>query len=128
MGGFMLYDRDKAIGILGPRQLEDLFTKGKIAVPLVKEEVIKDRSKGDGLSKALVIVQTSWFITQCVARRAEGLIITQLELITVAFAILNGTMYYLWWNKPLNVQSTIPVYLLVHKPFDTSGSDDAQSK
>ena len=124
MGGFMLYDRDKAIGILGPRQLEDLLTKAKIAVPLVKEEVIKDRSKGDGLSKALVIVQTTWFITQCIARGAEGLVITQLELITVAFAILNGTMYYLWWDKPLNVQSTIPVYLLAHKPFDTSGSVD----
>ena len=124
MGGFMLYDRDKAIGILGPRQLEDLLTKGEIAVPLVKEEVIKDRSRGDGLSKALVIVQTTWFITQCIARGAEGLVITQLELITVAFAILNGTMYYLWWDKPLNVQSTIPVYLLAHKPFDTSGSVD----
>ena len=122
----MLYDRDKAIGILGPCQLEDLFTKREIAVPMVKEEIIKDRSKGDGLSKALVIIQTTWFITQCITRRAEGLIITQLELITVAFAILNGTMYYLWWDKPLNVQSTIPVYLLAHKPFDISGSVDAQ--
>ena len=28
-GGFMLYDRDTAIGILGPRQLEDIFTRGK---------------------------------------------------------------------------------------------------
>ena len=35
----MLYDRDTAIGILGPCQLEDIFTRGKIAVPLVKEEV-----------------------------------------------------------------------------------------
>ena len=120
----MLYDGDRAIGILGPRQLEDLYAKGNIAVPCVKEEVIEDHSKGDGLSKALVIVQTTWFVTQCIARRAEGLPITQLELVTVAFAMLNGIMYYLWWNKPLNVHSTIPVYLLVPKPFNTSSSVD----
>ena len=121
MGGFMLYDGDKAVGVLGPRQLQDLHTEGKIAIPLVKEEAIEDRSKGDGLSKALVIVQTTWFITQCVARRTEGLVITQLELVTLAFAVLNGIMYYLWWNKPLGVQSTIPVYLLAPKPFDEPG-------
>ena len=118
MGGFMLYDGDKAVGVLGPRQLEDLHTKGKIAIPLVKEEVIKDRSKGDELSKALVIIQTTWFVVQCIARGAEGLVITQFELATVAFAVLNGIMYYLWWNKPLDVQSNIPVYLMSHKPSE----------
>ena len=118
MGGFMLYDGDKAVGVLGPRQLEDLHTEGKIAIPLVKEEVIKDHSKGDGLSKALVIVQTTWFLMQCIARRAESPVITQFELVTVTLAALNGIMYYLWWNKPLDVQSNIPVYLLTHKPFD----------
>ena len=50
MGGFMLYDRDKVIGILGPHQLEDLHSKGKIEAPFVKESDIKNSSKCDNLS------------------------------------------------------------------------------
>jgi hypothetical protein len=118
MGGFMLYDGDKAIGVLGPRQLEDLHAEGKVAIPLVKESDIEDRSKGDALSKALVIIQTTWFVTQCIARNQEGLVITQFELVTAALAVLNGIMYFLWWHKPLNVQSSIPVYLLAVKQYD----------
>ena len=114
----MLYDGDKAIGVLGPRQLEDLHAKGKIAIPLVKESDIEDRSKADALSKALVIVQTTWFVLQCIARAQQGLMVTQFELVTVALAALNGIMYFLWWHKPLNVQSSIPVYLLAVKPDD----------
>ena len=25
--------------------------------------------------------------------------------------MLNGVMYYLWWNKPLGVNRAIPIYL-----------------
>ena len=46
----------------------------------------------------------------CIARKAEDFAITQLELVTVALAVLNGVMYFLWWNKPLDVHSTIAVY------------------
>ena len=46
----MLYDRDKVIGILGPHQLEDLHSKGKIEAPFVKESDIKNSSKCDNLS------------------------------------------------------------------------------
>ena len=116
------------IGVLGPRQLEDLHAIGKIAIPLVKESDIEDRSKGDALSKALVIVQTTWFVTQCIARKQEGLVITQFELVTVALAVLNGIMYFLWWHKPLNVESSIPVYLLAVKPCDVDHDDVDRNK
>ena len=114
MGGFILYElegnepkcvltKDRFEGLL------DRFIKeGKFTT--IKEEYIQDRSKGDGLAKALVIMQTSWFVIQCIARKAEGFAITQLELVTVALAVLNGIMYFLWWNKPLDVHSTIAIY------------------
>ena len=112
MGGFILYEGNKPKCVLTddsfaqPNPVLDRFLKeGKFTT--IKEEYIQDRSKGDGLAKALVVIQTSWFVIQCIARKAEGFAITQLELVTVALAALNGVMYFLWWNKPLDVHSTI---------------------
>ena len=113
MGGFMLYDTEckKPIGVLYSERLEKLLEEEQIDMPTIDEEDIQDRSKGDGLTKALVIAQTTWFIMQCIARRVQGLVVTELELVTLAFATLNSVMYFLWWNKPLDVESTCPVYL-----------------
>ncbi|KDR77205.1 hypothetical protein GALMADRAFT_246490 [Galerina marginata CBS 339.88] len=112
MGGFTLFEGGKPKRVLLLNEMEKLLENGKIDLPDITEEEIQDRSKGDGLSKALVIGQTSWFIAQCIARRAEQLILTELELVTAAFAILNGIMYFLWWNKPLDVRRPVPVHIL----------------
>ena len=118
MGGFMLFDfegeksRKIQVGVLSPERLDKLFDKRLIKFPTITEEEINDRSKGDALSKTLVLGQTSWFIVQCISRWAEGLVTTELELATLAFAALNGFMYFFWWNKPLDVRTTVPVYLL----------------
>ena len=46
-------------------------------------------------------------------RGAYKLEVTELEVTTLAFAVLTGVIYYLWWNKPLDVRCSIPIYLLV---------------
>jgi hypothetical protein len=69
-----------------------------------------DKSKGDAISKGVVILQTGWFVMQCIARGVQGLPITELELVTVAFAALNFVIYLLWWDKPQNVQRGVRVY------------------
>ncbi|KAF8880338.1 hypothetical protein CPB84DRAFT_1751434 [Gymnopilus junonius] len=105
------YQGNTPDGILYPDDLQRLLQEGKIQMPLISEADIQDRSKGDGLAKALVIVQTSWFF------------LTHLELVTLALAVLNGIMYFLWWHKPLDVQSNVPVYLLeVHNNEATADS------
>ncbi|KAI9507278.1 hypothetical protein F5148DRAFT_1285455 [Russula earlei] len=71
---------------------------------------IQDKSKGDVVSKMLVIANTSRFVVQCIARGVQGLPVTELELVTVAFATLNFVMYLLWWDKPLNVHRGVRVY------------------
>ncbi|KDR74667.1 hypothetical protein GALMADRAFT_70554 [Galerina marginata CBS 339.88] len=120
MGGFILYDGDKEAGVLVPGKFWDLFQEEKVAMPKVTEREIKDRSKSDKLAKAAVVIQTTWFIAQCIARRVRGLIITKLELVTLAFAALNAIMYAFWWDKPLDVTTTIRVHLSAairsHKP------------
>jgi hypothetical protein len=104
MGGFVLFDDNDPVYILDPFELQLLVQHGGIDLSCITEKEIQDRSKGDMLSKGLVVIQTGWFILQCIARRIEGLPLTELELVTLAFAALNFVTYGLWRNKPLNVQ------------------------
>src|SRR5258705_3586200 len=76
----------------------------------ISEEDIKDRSKGDILSKLIAILQTTWFILQCIARGQQRLTLTELELVTLALASLNAITYVFWWQKPLGVQVPIRIY------------------
>jgi hypothetical protein len=112
MGGFALHEGGKPVRILGPKELEELSEAGKIKWPTITKEEIADRSKGDYLSKTIVLFQTTWFVGQCIARGAYGLTVTELEVVTAAFATLTGVTYYLWWDKPLDVRCSIPVHLL----------------
>jgi len=111
MGGFMEYEGNRPIRVLFPEQLEleSYSLTGNGDFPRISKAEIKDKSKGDAISKGAVIVQTGWFVTQCIARGVQGPI-TELELVTVAFAALNLMIYLLWWDKPLHVQRGVRVY------------------
>ncbi|KAJ3572780.1 hypothetical protein NP233_g2861 [Leucocoprinus birnbaumii] len=76
----------------------------------ISEGEINDKSKGDFFTKLIVIIQTTWFIVQCVARWVQRLHVTELEIVTLAFAMLNIITYLLWWNKPLNMRIAIPIH------------------
>jgi len=110
MGGFMEYDGNQPIRVLLPEELESYSLTGNGDFPRISKAEIDDRSKGDAISKAFVVLQTGWFVTQCIARGIQGLPITELELVTVAFAAMNFGIYVLWWDKPLNVQRGVRVY------------------
>jgi len=110
MGGFMEYEGNRPIRVLLPDQLESYSLTGNGDFPRISKAEIEDRSKGDTISKGFVILQTGWFVTQCIARGVQGLPITELELITVAFAALNFVIYGLWWGKPLHVRRGVRVY------------------
>ncbi|KAF8645293.1 hypothetical protein AX16_007930 [Volvariella volvacea WC 439] len=84
-----------------------------IKIPCIPEREIQDHGKGDILAKAVVVLQTTWFVAQCIARRVQGLVLTEIELVTLAFATLNVITYGLWWNKPLSIG--YPIY------FDENG-------
>ena len=75
----------------------------------ITKEEIEDKSKGDIVTKGLVVIHTGWFIMQCIARGAKDLAVTELEIMTVAFAFLNFITYLFWWNKPLNVNCPIRI-------------------
>jgi hypothetical protein len=110
MGGFMLYVDGKPYRTLSPDKLHSLICDGFIDAPALTARQIHDRSKGNAISKGLVIFQGTWFILQLLSRAVYHLEITHIEVATLAFAILNFFIYALWWNKPLDVQCPHPVY------------------
>ena len=105
----MLYDGPKPLRTLSLEDIEDLVQKDEIEYPIISEAEIRDRSKGDILTKALALVQTTWFLVQCLARARQHLAITELEISTAAFALLNLVTYMLWFDKPLNVKCPVRV-------------------
>ena len=113
MGGFMLYaNNGEKIKILDIGTLEKLKDDGKIEWPSISKKEIEDRSKGDFLSKSIAVLQTTWFIAQCILRGVAGISLTQVELATVAFSALNIVLCFLWFNKPLGVTYPFQVHLL----------------
>ncbi|KAF9485752.1 hypothetical protein BDN70DRAFT_969609 [Pholiota conissans] len=111
MGGFALHTRDGP-EVLSYDLLQELLAEKKIEFPKITEEEIEDRSKLDGLSKTVAVGQTTWFVAQCITRKIQGLVTTELELVTVAFAVLNVFIYFFWWNKPMDVHKPVPVLYL----------------
>ena len=77
---------------------------------VLTEEEIKNKGKSDWLAKSLVLLQTSWFVIQCIARAIEHLPVTHLEIVTLAYAAMNFVIYIFWWNKPLNVNRPVRVF------------------
>ncbi len=96
MGGFY-YGKEKRLVTLKdvPKLLE--------SVAKVRAVDIKDKSKGDALSKTIVLLQISWFVVQCCVRAARKLPITLLEMSALGFAVLSITSYAAWWEKPVDI-------------------------
>ena len=143
MGGFMLFVDGKPSYVLmrnedtkfapSLRDLKsiDFYFESDIK-PITKEE-IEDKSKADTLSKGLVVLQTGWFTLQCMSRLVEHLPLTELELVTVGFAVLSLVTYIFWWYKPHNVQCAFPVHDMVSTPegrptVDGGGEGEGKSE
>ena len=121
----MLYEGNDVKGVLSPEKFFKLLSAGKIEFPTVTEKEIKDRSKADGFSKTIALGQTLWFVAQCLARTAQHLDLTLVELLTLSLAVLNGVMYFLWWHKSLDVRCPVRVNLLDKPNLNASNAPNA---
>lgn len=75
------------------------------------KEDIKDRAKTDSFTKLFALVQAGWLVLQSCARKAAGLQITQLELMTMGFTVCALATYILWWDKPFGAQRSVAMPL-----------------
>lgn len=123
MGGYYRYEGNTPIHPLHWHDVVELVSEGYIVLPAdpavpsdpspltvsPTEEDIKDKSKGDSFSKGFVLLQTMWFVVQCIARAAQHLPITELEIVTLAYTAISVLMYCFWWYKPLGVAAPVRV-------------------
>lgn len=110
MGGLLLSEEGNPLRTLDMEYLEDAVDLGTMEWPKISEEEILDKGNGDYFTKGIVVLQTGWFVLQCIARAVARLSLTELEVTTLAYAVLNGAMYFFWWNKPLDVGRGMVIY------------------
>jgi hypothetical protein len=108
MGGFV---DSSGRPVTTRKQLDDPVVGPEFLAAIRDVEVadIMDKSKGDALSKGLALAQGLWFCVQYFARIHQHLAVTQLEVATLAFAVVNVFIWGLWWGKPLDVQRPIVI-------------------
>ena len=121
MGGFTYFDGEVECVLDFDQFCKLLGSESgvpQVSFPTITAAEIQDKSRGDFLSKAIVILQSLWFIIHCIARGKQGLALTELELVTLALASLNGVMYYFWWYKPLGVNEAVKLYRKGKEPAE----------
>ncbi|KAJ4485421.1 hypothetical protein J3R30DRAFT_3283205 [Lentinula aciculospora] len=90
-------------GVITPEGIHFLLKHRPDLLPDLSVDEISDRNKGNSLSKSVVVVQVTFFLIDCVARKNQGLPITLLKVTTVAHALCSLLAYGFWWDKPLSV-------------------------
>lgn len=105
MGRFFLDTGDFKAFPITSKQLHWLVEKKYIELPRITVREIDDKSKADTLAKAVMIIQTSWFMLQCFGRAAQNLAFAALELSTVAFVCCALPTCYFWLGKPVDVHT-----------------------
>lgn len=107
MGGFHFFDpRDgRSISLHHYYTTVTLILNKKLALPDTHE--IEDKGKTGTLTVVFSFVHTFWFLTQCIARAAQSIPVTKLELLTSGYTIINAWLYWTWRDKPRNIKRPI---------------------
>ncbi|MCJ1284404.1 hypothetical protein MMC26_003736 [Xylographa opegraphella] len=114
MGGFAIETDEpgNSAYIPGSPRLT-LTANGLVAIaqaghlPDISITFIQDKSTQNSLAKTLAIFQGSWFLLQIIGRLVDELPISLLEIHTAAHALCALLVYYLWWDKPYDVEDAI---------------------
>jgi hypothetical protein len=102
-GGFFLHTPDFKPIPIDAKQLLYLVNHKYIEYPEFKEKEIDDKNKMDVLIRFVSVAQILWFTVTMIARGAEGLVITGMELTTAAFVLCSLGAIFCWWNKGADV-------------------------
>ncbi|KAI1123809.1 hypothetical protein F5Y10DRAFT_251093 [Nemania abortiva] len=92
--------------------------------PQYEEDTIKDKSKSDAFAKSFAVLQSLQLVLSLVVRKVRQLPISQLEIVTLAFAVCGIATFLLRWYKPRNIAVPLPIDLKsrprdVEYPFNT---------
>ena len=77
--------------------------------PEKPEKSIKDKSKQDWFAKLIAALQFSQLVLSLIVRKTQGLAFSQLEAITLSFAVCGVMTYLIYLNKSQNVGTPFKV-------------------
>lgn len=106
-----------------------LVSRGYMPMPSITKTEIWDKSKADVFAKGLALLQSAWIFMTAIARTAQGLPLTPIELFTLAFVISTVMSYFFWWRKPQHVGTPTRVWCgttMARIRADAGYSDDVQ--
>lgn len=120
MGGYHYFDdKGKPYSPVQVYMINQMARRRQIELPTDNE--IRDKSKGNLITKLFVIIQSSWFILHCIARGFNSMYVTKLELLTLAYIAVGLLTWLAWWDKPQNVNRPIRVFTkFPPRPYEPS--------
>jgi len=93
-----------------------LLTSGLATFPQIRMKDIKYKSKADSFAKVFVLAQSSWLVINIIARAANKLSVSPIEIITLAYVVCAFIIYRLWWSKPKDIE--VPMMIRFSVPAD----------
>ena len=112
----MLFNEEgQAVEAISVESFQKLLQEAAIDFPrITKNEIDEMSHDSDGFAKLVALLQVSWFAVQIMGRliSIQGFPVTELEVMTIALASAGGLLYFFWWDKPVNIQSPVPVKLI----------------
>ena len=113
MGFWVAETKDGVRFPLNGRAVVFLMEEGHVSAEdmqqkvLVDEQFIKDRNKADTLLRVLALAQGTWFAINSLARFAQHLPHTTLELTGLAFFIPNLGTFFFWRYERCDVETSV---------------------
>lgn len=120
MGGFYLREKASSspeatssskarIRLLTARHFADSWES--IEIPKFSEADLNDKSKTDYFTKTIAVIQIAQLLLSLIVRTVRHLSFSQLETLTLAFAIFGVLTYICYWYKPQDVKRPLEVQL-----------------
>ena len=88
---------------------EQKKSEGRFDHPEKPEKNIKDKSKRDWFAKLIAALQFLQLVLSLIVRKIQGLAFSQLETITLSFAVCGAMIYMIYLYKPQSVGTPFKV-------------------
>jgi len=121
MGGFYYKGDESSFPLTGVQLAKEWDGLGPLK-PTITEDEILDKAKTDIFAKTIAVLQILQLILSLIVRKARHLPFSQLETLTLSFAVCGFGTYLVYWYKPQNVG--VPVTITSSsRPSGRSESD-----
>jgi hypothetical protein len=117
-GRFVVEDTEGVPWCLDSEDFLRLLTNDIISIPSVSKIELEEKSKGNGIAKAIASIQILYFGMQLLGRAIQQRAISLLEVFTLAMILMALVIYFFWWSKPMDVR--LPIIIAIDRSDEGS--------